>query len=111
MKTIMIRFRKREKVGVDKLRNPIYANNEISVDGCLVEPVSEPQNARENQAMERGKVQVRVHLPKAFTGNVAKSSFLWDGVEFETDTNPVKFMDENTPTKWNRYFRAEAIDE
>lgn len=111
MKTITIEFRKRQKTGLDELRNPIYENTTISVAGCLVEPISEPQNARENQAMERGKIQVRVHLPKVFTGDVSKSAFDYNGVEFETDTNPVEFMRENTPTKWNRYFRAEAINE
>jgi len=111
MKTLNITFNKRVANGYDEMGNPKYETKEIIAHNCLIAPITEPISAKENQAMERGKNQVRVHLPKEFKEDISKSSFAWNNRNFEVDTNPVEFMEGNTPTIWNRYFRAEAIDE
>lgn len=82
----------------------------IEVADCLIAPITEPANAREQQALEQSRDQVRIHLPKAFTGDVSDSDVLWDGKVFHLDSDSVKFQDENTPTRWNRYIRAEVIN-
>lgn len=95
---------------VDDLNNPTYTTQTVTVADCLVAPITEPTTAREQQAMEQSKDQVRVHMPKASTANVGDSSFVYNGKTFQLDSSSVKFMDDNTPTRWNRYFRAESVN-
>lgn len=60
--------------------------------------------------MEQSRDQVRIHLPKAYTGDVSDSNVAWNGKLFKVDSDSVVFMNENTPTRWNRYFRAECVN-
>lgn len=92
----------------DAFGNPLTSTKQISVDGCLIAPITEPTSQREEQAMAQGKIQVRIHLPKTFDGDVSDSDVEWNGKIFHLDSDSVVFMDENCPTEWNRYFRAEA---
>lgn len=96
--------------GTDDLNNPTYTTQTVTVADCLVAPITEPTTAREQQAMEQSKDQVRVHMPKTSTADVGDSSFVYDGKTFRLDSSAVKFMDGNTPTRWNRYFRAESVN-
>jgi len=34
----------------------------------------------------------------------------WGGKTFRVDSDSVEFMIENTPGRWNRYFRAESVN-
>lgn len=96
--------------GTDDLNNPTYTTQNVTVDDCLVAPITEPTTAREQQAMEQSKDQVRVHMPKASSADVGDSTFVYDGKTFKLDSSSVKFMLENTPTRWDRYFRAESVN-
>ena len=112
MKTTTLTFIKTvEGSELDPFGNPITSTQEIAVDGCLIAPITEPTNHREEQAMEQGKIQVRIHLPKTFTGDVSNSDVTWNDKTFHLDSDSVAFMNENCPTAWNRYFRAEAVYE
>lgn len=96
---------------VDDLNNPTYTTQQVTVDDCLVAPITEPTTAREQQAMEQSKDQLRIHMPKTSTADVSNSTFDYDGKTFAIDSSSaVKFMDGNTPTRWNRYFRAESVN-
>lgn len=95
---------------VDAMNNPTYTTRQITVSDCLVAPISEPATAREEQAMAQSKDQVRIHLPKTCTDDVSGSDVIYDGKTFHLDSDSVKFMDGNTPTRWNRYFRAESLN-
>ena len=95
---------------VDDLNNPTYTTQNVTVADCLVAPITEPTTAREQQAMEQSKDQVRVHMPKTDSTDVGKSTFVYDGKVFSVDSSSVKFMDANTPTRWDRYFRAESVN-
>lgn len=110
MKGMAVTFTKKVANGTDDLNNPTYSDTEIDIDDCLVAPITEPSNAREQQAMEQSRDQVRVHLPKASTADIANSTFVYEGKTFTVDSDSVKFMAENTPTRWDRYFRAESIN-
>ena len=103
-------FVKRTASGTDAMGNPTYTESDVEVDDCLIAPITEPASAREQQAMAQSKDQVRIHLPKAYTGDVSDSTVGWNGKTFRLDSDSVKFMDENTPTRWNRYFRAECLN-
>lgn len=94
----------------DAMGNPTHTTQDVTVGDCLVAPITEPATAREQQAMEQSRDQVRVHLPKAFTGDVSSSTFEYGGKTFTLDSDSVVFMDGNTPTRWNRYFRAECLN-
>lgn len=98
------------QTGTDSMGNPIFSKANVPVADCLIAPISEPATAREVQAMRQSKDQVRIHIPKAYTGDLSNSDVVWDGKTFHLDSDSVVFMNENTPTRWNRYFRAEAIN-
>lgn len=102
-------FSKKVEAGRDALNNPTWSTEDITIDDCLIAPISEPTSAREQQAMDQSRVQVRIHLPKADSRDVSGSTVVWDGMTFTVDNDGVAFMTENTPTRWNRYFRAEAV--
>lgn len=95
----------------DKFGNLIPVTTTVSVDDCLIAPIIEPTTAREEQAIQQGKIQVRIHLPKASDADVSDSTVEWGGKKFHLDSDSVVFMNENCPTRWNRYFRAEAVYE
>lgn len=102
-------FKKQTANGTDAFNNPTHTVSEISVADCLIAPITEPANAREAQAMQQSRDQIRIHLPKLYTGDVSDSDVDWDGKTFHLDSDSVKFMDDNTPGRWNRYFRAEVV--
>ena len=110
MKGMTVTFTKKVAAGTDDLNNPTYTTTDVDIDDCLIAPITEPATAREQQAMDQSKDQVRVHLPKTTTEDVANSSFVYDGKTFEVDSDSVVFMADNTPTRWNRYFRAECVN-
>ena len=96
---------------VDPMNNPIIETTTVSVDDCLVAPITEPTNIREQQAMEQSRDQVRVHIPKASTADVSDSNFTYGSKNFRVDSDSVEFMAANVPTRWNRYFRAEVVQQ
>lgn len=110
MKGITLTFAKEVPGAPDSMGNPVNTISNIEVDDCLIAPITEPANAREQQALEQSRDQVRIHLPKASTADVSDSTVEWGGKTFKVDSDSVVFMDENTPGRWNRYFRAESIN-
>jgi hypothetical protein len=103
-------FQKKVAGTPDAMNNPTYTTTEIEVDDCLVAPITEPANAREQQAMTQSKDQVRIHLPKDCEEDVSRSTVEYGGKVFTLDSDSVVFMEGNTPTRWNRYFRAECVN-
>lgn len=103
-------FAKQVPGGNDSFGNPVNTITNVIVDNCLVAPIIEPTSIREQQAMEQSRDQIRIHLPKTFTGDVSDSDLMYDGKSFHLDSDSVAFMNENTPGDWNRYFRAEHIN-
>ena len=110
MKGLQITFNKQVVDKYDDFNNPVTKIVKIVVDDCLVAPVTEPISAREQQAINQARDQVRVHLPKSFSGDVSASTFEYNGKTFTLDSDSVVFMPENTPTRWNRYLRAECLN-
>ena len=110
MKGISLTFVKKIASGVDGLNNPIYATQDVVVDDCLIAPVTEPVSAREQQAIEQSRDQIRIHIPKASIDDISNSDVTYDGKVFHLDSDSVVFMNDNTPTRWNRYIRAECIN-
>lgn len=112
MKTVTLTFYKVVQSNeLDDFGNAIETTQGTEVAGCLIAPITEPTTKREQQALDQGKDQVRIHLPKTYTGDVGDSDVAWGGKTFHLDSSSVQFMDENCPTQWNRYFRAEALYE
>ena len=103
-------FVKKVANGTDSMNNPTYGPSFFEIDDCLVAPITEPANAREQQAMQQSRDQIRIHLPKTSTADVSNSDVEYGGKTFHLDSDSVVFMDGNTPTRWNRYFRAECIN-
>ena len=110
MKGITLTFAKQVPGPADAMGNPVNTVVDIEVNDCLIAPVSEPTSVREQQAIAQSRDQVRIHLPKSSTADVSDSDIEWDGKTFHLDSDSVVFMTENTPTRWNRYVRAEAVN-
>lgn len=110
MKGISLTFIKQSPTGFDGLNNPTFTSTNIVVSDCLIAPISEPVTAREQQAMTQSRDQVRIHLPKVCTSDVSDSDITWNNKVFHLDSDSVVFMADNTPTRWNRYIRAECIN-
>jgi hypothetical protein len=109
MRGIALTFVKQIETGLDEMNNPVNSTVDVIVEDCLVAPISEPSNVREQQAMMQSRDQVRIHLPKAFEDDISDSDFVWGNKRFHVDSDSVVFMAGNTPTRWNRYFRAECV--
>lgn len=111
MKTIVLQFTKKVPTGAkDGLNNPIYSETTFDIDGCLIAPITEPLDRVESAALDRDVAIVRIHLPKSNTTDVSNCTTEYGGQIWRIVGKPVQFMDENTPTIWNRYVRAEAIN-
>lgn len=110
MQGIKLTFTKKVASGEDSFNNPTYTTTDVEVCDCLIAPITEPSTAREQQAINQSRDQVRIHLPKDFEGDVSDSDVVWDGKTFHLDSDSVVFMEGNTPTRWNRYIRAECIN-
>lgn len=109
MKGTTLEFKQKAITGVDEFNNPTGEIVGISISDCLIAPITEPQSVREQQAMHQARDQVRIHLPKTCTADLSNSYIAWGGKIFQIDSDSVVFMDENTPTRWNRYMRAESV--
>jgi hypothetical protein len=107
---ITLTFVKQVPGALDALNNLTYTTTNVTVSDCLIAPITEPTSAREQQAMEQSRDQVRIHLPKTSTADVTDSDVTYDGKVFHLDSDSVIFMNDNTPTRWNRYIRAECIN-
>lgn len=110
MNGVKLTFSKKVAGAVDALNNPTYTTLDIEVEDCLIAPITEPSNAREQQAINQSRDQIRIHMPKTCEEDVSDSDVVWDGKSFHLDSDSVVFMSENTPGRWNRYFRAECIN-
>jgi hypothetical protein len=110
MTGVTLTFTKKVASGTDAMNNPTYTDTDISVDNCLIAPIIEPVSVREQQAQKQNREQVRIHLPKTSDDDVGDSTVVWDGKVFHVDSSSTKFMDENTPGDWDRYFRAELVN-
>ena len=105
-----VSFTKRVKSGVDDFNNPVYTNETITIDDCLIGPPTEPIDRVETSALDRDVTVVRVNLPKSSNADISDSEFDYEGEHFRVIGRPVAFMKENTPTRWNRYMRAESFN-
>ena len=110
MRGVALTFQKNLQTGTDAMNNPVNTKLDIVVEDCLIAPISEPSSAREQQAMQQDRIQLRIHLPKTFDADISDSDVVWNGKVFHVDSDSVVFMPENTPTRWNRYFRAEFVN-
>lgn len=111
MKTIALEFTKKVATGQkDGFNNPIFSESIFTISGCLIAPLMEPIDRVESAALERDSNIVRIHLPKTDSSDVSNSTVSYDGQMWRVIGKPVKFMAENTPTEWDRYVRAEAIN-
>jgi hypothetical protein len=111
MKTIALEFRKKVATGLkDSLNNPTFTIGAFIINDCLIAPVIEPVDRIETAALDRNQAIVRIHLPKNDTADVSDSEVEYGGQTWRVIGKPVQFMNENTPTQWNRYVRAESIN-
>lgn len=109
MKGMTLIFKKKIQAGTDGMNNAVYNTQDISVDDCLVAPIV-PSAAPEQQAMTQTRRLIEIHLPKTFTGDVGGSTVEYMAEAYRVDDSGAVYMEDNTPGRWNRNFRAELIN-
>ena len=72
----------------------------FSIADCLIANNGTPNSPRP---------QILIHLPKADDHAVDGAFVSYDGFDWHVIGTTVKQMDDNTPTRWNRYAIAERI--
>lgn len=87
----------------------VYFKNKPNEDGSLSSFCIEDCLVSQNGSPAAQRPQVTVHLPKKDTHNVEGAWFEYDGSTYHVIGQTAKSMDENTPTRWNRYIIAEKI--
>lgn len=87
---------------LDRFGNEIFLYDRISVDDVLVEPGATAN--LEASRPEGVQVVYTLHFPKSFTesleGCKVELPNPWNGV-YRVIGNPGRYMDANTPTRWN----------
>ena len=109
IKGMKLTFKVQVQAGTDGMNNPVYNTQNVEVEDCLVAPVV-PSAAPEQQAMTQTRGLIEIHLPKTFTGDVGGSTVDYAGQTYRVDNSGAVYMEENTPGRWNRNFRAEVIN-
>ena len=94
----------------DAMGNAKTAITPYTVDNCLIAPIATPLNRREQLALEQGIAQVEVHIPREEQKDLGNSYIIYNDITFKIDNNNASYMPENTPTKWNRRLRGEAVE-
>lgn len=87
----------------------IYFKNKPNDDGTLSNIKIRDCLISQNGSPAALRPQVTVHLPKKDTSNVEHAWFEYDGSTYHVIGQTAKSMDDNTPTRWNRYIIAEKI--
>lgn len=110
MKGISLTFNIEQVDSTDATGDPVMTVTQSTIDNCLIAPLSTPTNAREQLALEQGRLQVEIHLPKADNTKIGGSIVIWGGVAYKVDVDNTPYIEHLTPTDWNRRVRGEAID-
>lgn len=91
MKTLSVTFKNK----------PTSAGLEtFTINDCMVANNGSPNTSRP---------QILIHLPKTDSHVVDGAFVSYDGHDYHVIGTTAAQMDENTPTKWNRYAIAERI--
>lgn len=109
MKGMTLKFSIKNQVGTNAMGDPIISRSVIVISDCLVEPVNDTPR-RDQMALDQGVDQVRVHIPKNCNAKLGGATFMYDGKVFMVDSDSVEYMIWNTPTRWNRNFKAQAVE-
>lgn len=72
----------------------------VTIKDCLIAQSGAPTARRP---------QVLVHLPKTDTSVINGAWFDYDGFTYHVIGTTAKSIEDNTPTRWNRYCIAEKI--
>ena len=91
MRTISVTF---------KNRPTVYGMETFVIDDCMIANNGSPNTTRP---------QILIHLPKTDTREVDGAFVSYDGYDYHVIGTTAAQMDDNTPTRWNRYAIAERI--
>lgn len=100
---------KRSVTGRDEMGEPVFSEAEETVANVLAAPSSTDEMDETNRAF--GVVcEMTFHFPKSYTASLEGCRVRWGGREYRVIGDPQPYMDENTPTPWNRAAKAVRAD-
>lgn len=100
---------RRVQSGTDEMGDPVFTETEETVANVLAAPSSTDEMDETNRAF--GVVcEMTFHFPKSYTASLEGCRVRWGGREYRVIGDPQPYMDENTPTPWNRAAKAVRAD-
>lgn len=101
---------RREQVGLDPGRNPIYDWVPEVVEDVLVEPGSR-SDVSDSQRPDGVRVAWTLHFPKVYTASLSGCRVqVRDDKPRKVIGDPHQYTNANTPTRWNRPAELEGVE-
>ncbi|MFP3156335.1 hypothetical protein LQZ18_18305 [Lachnospiraceae bacterium ZAX-1] len=94
-------------VALDSLGNPIQEEVLVDVPNILIEPTSD-QEVLETTDLYGRKAKYTLHIPKGDTNDWESTEVLFYGERWRTIGKGREWMEENTPTAWNKKVYVES---
>lgn len=90
----------------DPFGAPIKEFVEESVENVVIHP-AEPSDYTDTNRPDGALIQWVLHFPKSYTASLRECRVVVRGETYDIEGDPMPYMNENTPTPWNR--RAYAM--
>ena len=109
LKGITVQLYERTKIGTDAANRPIYTETKVSVDNVLVAPTSATE-VLDTTNITGKKAVYTLAIPKGDTHNWEGAKVEFFGQIFKVFGEPLKTIDELTPTDWNMKVTVERYE-
>lgn len=106
MKGMTVQLVVKTQTGTDPIGNPVYNDELIDVDDCLVgEPTTDEVN--NTISLYGKKIEYVIGVPKGDTHNWNDAEVIIWGERFKTIGYPQTGIQENIPLRWGKNVRVE----
>lgn len=98
-------------VGEDEMGEPVVKDVPETIDDVLwSQPADDGSRLPDGTRPLGTEDTVTIHLPKTYAGSVAGCEFEIRGGRYKVEGDPVGFMPELTPGRWNRCVTARRVE-
>ena len=106
MRGMTIQLVQKTQIGVDEFNAPIYTEELIDVDDCLVGQPSADDVAN-TLALYEKKIAYTIGIPKGDTHNWTDAEIVMFGARFRTIGYPETGIQANIPLRWGQNIKVE----
>lgn len=109
MKVIDVQLVKKTQIGTDPFGAPIYSEELITVEGCLVgQPTTEDMQS--TVELYGKHIAYVIGVPKGDTNDWTDTEVIFWGKRFKTIGFPQEGIPENIPLKWGKNVKVEFYE-